>query len=237
MKKWLPILIVFLWVGSFISCKQQSVGPDRKAVATSSTTPLSVRKRGGPSNELNPFSRYLADSKADWPESALMNFAKECQVDVESSRAKYAQRPGDKWIPVNDLSNALNDQETDFYGTVAVWHSGERVLAERWGMELDTGDYHHFFVCLDKQKITIVDSISWSIELHNDSSKDSGWGYDHRWKLDPDGNFVTVSKGFIDLHEKPIGAPKMDTETKNGLNEETLIIHAWKDLELPDWLL
>jgi len=192
---------------------------------------------GKPSNKLNPFDRYLADSKANWPEPALVRFAEQCQVDLESGVPRYAQEPGEKWILVKDLTHALQDQKTDFYHTVAVWHLDDRILAEEWGMELDTGDYYRLFYCMESKKITLVDSVSWSISPDNDSSKDSGWGYEHRWKLGPNGKFETISRLFVDLREKPIAAPKLDADTLEGLKQEKIEPHTWADLELPNGLL
>jgi hypothetical protein len=166
-----------------------------------------------------------------------LHFASECQVDLDSITPRYAQNPGEKWVLVKDLSHAQEDQETDFYHTVAVWHAQDRILAEIWGMELDTGDYFRLFYCMENKKITLVDSASWSISLDNHSMKDSGWGYEHRWKLGPDGKFETVSRQFVDLREKTIAAPKLDAENQKGLDEEDVGTRTWADLKLPDGLL
>jgi hypothetical protein len=192
---------------------------------------------GMPSTKLNPFDRYLANAIANWPEPALVRFAGECQIDLDSTVPLYTQEPGDKWIAVKDLSQAQSDQETDFYHTVAVWHSQNQIMTEEWGMELDTGDYYRLFYCFDQKKITLVDSVSWKIALENDPAKDTGWGYEHRWKLGQDGKFATTLKQFVDLREKPIASPQLDEETKEGLDAEDVGIHSWADLQLPDALL
>lgn len=162
-----------------------------------------------------------------------MSFAKICRIDVDATAPKFAQRPEQKWVPVRDLSKALKDQETDFYGTLAVWSKENRLLVEQWGMELDTGDYYRLFYCVNNQKITDVESTSWRLELDENSSKDTGWGYVHRWSLGSDGKFTTVSRGFIDLNEKPTPEPKLDADTQQGLNEEAVGMKTLADLKIP----
>ena len=238
MRHWLPVLVLLAGLGSLISCKS----PATRSIHSGPTGPLNVtaqapRRIGTPSNDLNPFDRYLADAKTNWPEQALLRFASQCKVDLDATAPKFAQSPNDKWIPVKDFSGALKDQETDFYGTVEVWHQVDRVLVERWGMELDTGDYYRLLYCFEQKKTTLAESVSWSVEFNNDSSKDSGWGYDHRWKLGPGVEFVTTQKSFVDLHEQPMAAPKLDAETMKSLNDENMGVKTWADLELPDELL
>jgi hypothetical protein len=238
MKHWLPLLALLAGLGSSISCKHPGQNEASKPTNISVSKPTNHPKRiGKPSTKLNPFDRYLADTKANWPESALARFAKECQVDLDATVPRYAQNPGEKWILVKNLSHAQEDQETDFYHTVAVWHIGDRILAEEWGMELDTGDYYRFFYCLNKRKIILVDSVSWRISLDNDSAKDKGWGYEHRWILESNGKFETIVRQFVDLREKPIAAPKLDEETQKGFAGEDVGTHSWADLKLPDGLL
>jgi hypothetical protein len=192
---------------------------------------------GKPSTELNPFDRYLADVKSNWPEPALVRFASDCQIDLDSVPPRYAQKPGEKWILVKDLSRAQSDQETDFYHTIAVWHSPNRIMTEEWGMELDTGDYYRLFSCLNQKKITLVDSVSWSIAPDDDPAKETGWGYEHRWGLGKDGTIATTLKQFVDLRDKPISAPPLDEETKKRLDDEGVGANSWADLQLPDGLL
>ncbi|HEY1253580.1 MAG TPA: hypothetical protein VGF01_02225 [Terracidiphilus sp.] len=238
MKRLLSVLALLAGLGSFISCKHPVSNVTPKPASSSVNKPAILPKRmGKPSNKLNPFDRYLADTKANWPEPALVRFANMCQIDVDTFTPKYAQQPGEKWILVKDLSHAQEDQETDFYHTVAVWHTQNRILAEIWGMELDTGDYFRLFYCLENNKITLVDSVSWSISPEDNNSKNEGWGFEHSWKLASNGIFETIVRRFIDLREMPIAAPKLDAETQKGLDEEDVGTHYWADLKLPDGLL
>jgi hypothetical protein len=238
MKNLLPVLALLAGLGSSISCKHPSPSATPTPINSTVMKPINSPKRvGKPSTKLNPFDRYLANTKANWPEPALVRFAKECQVDQDATVPRYAQNPGEKWILVKDLTHAQEDQETDFYHTVAVWHIDDRIMTEEWGMELDTGDYYRLYYCLKRQRIILVDSVSWSIALDNDSSKDTGWGYEHRWKLETNGKFATVLHRFVDLQEKPIAHPTLDVETQKGLDEESVGIHSWADLKLPDGLL
>jgi hypothetical protein len=236
MKALFPALILLVGLGSFISCKH-SASANSAATPHSAKAISTLRRIGKPSVEPNPFDRYLANTKRNWPEPALVRFAAACGVDVDKSAPKFAQRPNRKWIVVRDLSKALKDQETDFYGTLAAWRIADRILVEEWAMELDTGDYYRLFYCMRNQKITDVESTSWEIELHDDNSKDTGWGFIHNWALAPDGKFVTVSKGFTDLMENPIPAPKLDAETQQGLDEEGVGMRTLADLEIPKQMI
>jgi len=233
-----PVLALIAGFGILISCKQPSRAVAAQKPGDSSKVARVVLARiGSPSTDPNPFDRYLANTNANWPEPALLRVAAECEVDLDSATRRFAQNPSEKWVLVKDLSSALKDQETDFYATVEVWHESDKILVEQWGMELDTGDYFRRLTCLDHKKITLAERVSWSIELDNDSSKDSGWGHEHRWKLDPDGKFVSVQQGFIDLHEQAMSAPKLDEETRKFLEDESMGAKTWAGLELPDALL
>jgi hypothetical protein len=238
MKKRFPILALIAGFGILISCKQSSQAVTAQKASDSGKVVRVARPRiGSPSSDPNPFDRYLANTNANWPEPPLLRVATECNVDLDSATRRFAQSPSEKWILVKDLSNALKDQETDFYATVEVWHESDKILVEQWGMELDTGDYFRRLTCLDHKRITLAEVVSWSIELDNDSSKDSGWGYEHRWKLRPDGKFVNIQQGFVDLHEQAMSAPKLDEETAKFLEDESMGAKTWADLELPDALL
>jgi hypothetical protein len=241
MRQWLPVLMVLAGLGSLISCKRSAAVSTSQgavgALGALKVTAVAPKRVGNPSVDPNPFDRYLVNTQANWPEPALMRFAGECKVDLDSISPRFAQRPSEKWIQVKDLSKALKDQETDFYGTAEVWNQGARSFVEQWGMELDTGDYYRLFYCIERKKVTLAESVSWRVGLNDDSSKDSGWGYDHAWKLGPDGKFATVQTSFVDLHERPMTAPKLDAETATGLNEEGVGAKTWTDLDLPNELL
>jgi hypothetical protein len=242
MKRWLPVLVWIAGLGSFISCKPPAPvalpKPTNSLGSSLQRKPTKSPQRiGKPSTEQNPFGRYLADAKANWPEPALVRFASECQVDLDASNPRYAQEPGEKWVLVKDLSRVQEDQETDFYHTLAVWHAGDRMVTEEWGMELDTGDYHRMLFCMDRRKVKLVDSVSWRIAVEGDGSSDTSWGYEHRWKLGPSGQFETTFRGFVDLREQPMSAPKLDEGTRKSLDEENVGMTTWADLKYPDELL
>ncbi len=211
MKIWLPILIVFAGLGSSISFSQVA-----------------------PQND--PFSRYLAGLKANRPEAALVRVAQECGVDLKSIKPGYAQRPNTQWIPVKDLSAALNDQETDFYATLAVWSGVNSGLVEQWSMELDTGSYVRSFFCFRDQKIRFAETIDWSIPVEVKSETNQAWGFEQRWKIGLDGKYESVLRRFVNLSEEPMVAPKLDAETIKQLDWSPMV-RTWEDMKLPAALL
>ena len=152
MRHWLPVLCVLLGLGILISCKHSEI-KDVKSVQNATKQVSAPVRLGKPSEKLFPFDRYLDDQKTHWPEPALTRFAADCGVDTDAVKPRFAQNPSQNWILVKDLSKAMKDQGTDFYGTVAVWHIEGRVLVEQWGMELDTGDLSRQFICLRNYRI------------------------------------------------------------------------------------
>jgi hypothetical protein len=184
----------------------------------------------------SPFDRYLAGFRTNRPESALTRFAQQCGIDVTKATVRYAQRPANSWVIVKDLSHARDDLETDFYGTVAVWHSSNSVLIERWGMELDTGDYYRVFLCFANGKVRSAETVDWSIPVEGESLKNPAWGYEQRWEVGPDGKYISLSHRFVDLNENPMGEPKLDPEARKGLVWNPKV-STWKDSELPMALL
>jgi len=190
----------------------------------------------------DPFQRYLTSLKTNRPEAALVRFAGECSVDIKTVAPRYAQSPSQKWIPVKDLSKALEDQETDFYATVAVWHINDRIMVEQWGMELDTGDYFRRFSCLQKRMVGLIEEVDWSIpplEDEKDRASYPTWGFEQRRKTAKNGKLEIVSHRFVDVYEQPMKSPKLnagDAETAKGLQSEWSVL-SWKDLKLPQALL
>jgi hypothetical protein len=91
--------------------------------------------------------------------------------------------------------------------------------------------------CMDRRKVKLVDSVSWRIAVEGDGSSDTSWGYEHRWKLGPSGQFETTFRGFVDLREQPMSAPKLDEGTRKSLDEENVGMTTWADLKYPDELL
>ena len=184
----------------------------------------------------DPFNRYLAGIKSNQPEAALVHFAGECGVDLKTVAPRYAQLPSDSWILVKDLSKALKDQETDFYGTVAVWHMADQILVERWGMELDTGDEFRMLYCLQGQKIKFAEEVDWSIPVEGETNANPSWGYEQRWKIGQDGRYENVLHRFVDLREQTRREPQLNAETKKRL-DWTPKGFTWTDLKLPSELL
>jgi len=247
MRRWLPILAVIAGLGSFISCKRAPEAQAKPAVELpkpSAPAPKSPQPETVPTpaetsaaNEVDPFTRYLTVENAHGHQPALTRFATECGIDLEAVKANYAQRPGDTWNIGPDLSKAKDDQETDFYGTVGVLHQSDLILVERWGMELDTGNYYRFLLCLNKKQITVAETASWSMAGFSDSPNDTSWGYERRWRLGQSGKLETELIRYIDLDEKPIPPPKLDAETLKDVKEEVVAAKTWADLELPGRLL
>jgi len=104
-------------------------------------------------------------------------------------------------------------------------------------MELDTGNYYRFLLCLNKKQITVAETASWSMAGFSDSPNDTSWGYERRWRLGQSGKLETELIRYIDLDEKPIPPPKLDAETLKDVKEEVVAAKTWADLELPGRLL
>ncbi|HEY1902658.1 MAG TPA: hypothetical protein VGG56_09525 [Terracidiphilus sp.] len=85
-----------------------------------------------------------------------------------------------------------NQQKSPFDRYVAVWHLADRVLVERWGMELDTGDSCRMFFCLQHQRIQLAESVTWSIPVESESAANPSWGYEQRWKIGLEGKYEIV---------------------------------------------
>lgn len=190
-------------------------------------------------NSGNPFSRYLDGLIKGRPESALIAASQECQIDVLANSPRYAQNPSGHWILEKSLSRALQDQETDFYSTVAVWHVTDRIFLEQWGMELDTGTFSRQFVCLRSGRITFFEVTEWNIppvETEAERGKYPSWGYTQKWLLEKNGRYHKAMGGFVDELEQPANEPALDSETKQSLDLKWTI-HTWQDLKLPNALL
>jgi hypothetical protein len=191
---------------------------------------------GQDKQQQDPFDLYLSGIRNNQPEPALVRVADECGLKIKAVVPRYAQRPDGKWIPVMDLSGALKDQETDFYGTVAVWHAANRILVERWGMELDTGDYYRMLFCLQDQNVKFAEAVDWSIPVEGENSENSSWGYEQHWVIGKDRKYEILLHRFVDIGERPMAEPKLDAETRNGLGSIPKVL-SWKDMDLPAELL
>ena len=187
----------------------------------------------------SPFDRYLAGVRTNHPEVALVQFAKDCGVDIEKPVPRYAQSPKEHWIPIKDLSNALKDLNTDFYATVAVWHEADRILTEQWGMELDTGTYSRTLVCLQGRKMIFAQGIDWTIppvRTKQERKSYPAWGYEQRWKVGPNGKWQKLSSRFVDAYEMSIQESSVNAEDRKDLDWKWQV-YTWRDLKFPDSLL
>ncbi len=216
MKRGLPVLYLLLGLGSSFSIAQHRPTDD-------------------------PFGRYLAGLKANQPELSLLQFAGACGLDTTKTTVRFAQRPAASWIIVNNLSHALDDQESDFYGTAAVWHSSHLILVERWEMELDTGSYSRIFLCFADRKARSAETVEWSIPIKGASTRGGSaqsvaWGYEQQWDVKPEGTYINVLRRFVDLDGNPMDEPELDPQTRRELDANPEVLF-WKDTDLPDALL
>ena len=239
MRRWLPVLAVLAGLGSLISCKQsppishleqgsrvETVEPSPKPVSISS-----------PSIEPDPFTRYFVNSRAGWPEQALVRFAAQCKLDIKVVRPHYAQRSGEGWIPVNGLSDPRSSQGKLAAWTVTVWHTDDRALVELWTVGADPGDYSRDLYCFNKRKVTFADQVSWKIDMHKTRVRDTTWGFEERWRVGPNGDDVSTLRQFVDPYERPTKIPGVSPYSKDDVDNEGLEVLTWSDLILPDSLL
>ncbi|MGD0901407.1 MAG: hypothetical protein ABR924_00570 [Terracidiphilus sp.] len=212
MKNWLPVLVLFAGLGNSISSAPQNI------------------------QQKDPFSRYLAGIKSNQPESALVRFADECGVNINTARPHFAQLPGNEWKEVKSLSRALEDQETDFYGTVAVWLQTNLVLVERWGMDLESGNEARKLFCLKDQRILLAEEIDWALVDKKGSNRSVWLGYEQRWKMKPDGKYTTVLTHYVNRIEQPVPTPGPDSDVPYA-SYISPDVYNWDDLKLPDEFL
>jgi hypothetical protein len=187
----------------------------------------------------DPFRRYLAGIRANQPEAALMRFAVECGVNLNRNKARYAQAPSEKFQVVMNLAHALEDQETDYYGTVAVWKDGQNVLVEYWGLDLELGTQLRTFYCLRDKQIQIVEDIDWAYfegEGINGPIKAHWTGYEQRWKRKSKNSYSTVLLRYVNLRENEIPKPTNDYEIPYA-SKTFPEMYSWQDLKLPPTLL
>jgi hypothetical protein len=191
--------------------------------------------RANPSDLLNPFEAYIAGASGYRVESALEQFAKTCGMHVYRVAPGYAVRTGERWNVVKNLKLLPKAGPEKSYETLELWHAGPNVVTEQWS--IDGGDYYRVFVCLHRNRVVSAESVNWNVPAEEDAAVDPGWGYQVRWELGAGGKFVRTSATFLDLHERPIAAPKLDEDRKKDLDEQEFDMHSWKDLEYPGALL
>lgn len=213
-KRLLPVLVFFAGLGSCFSFAQ----------AVSQT---------------DPFHRYLSGVKAGKPEGALTRFAQECGVDLQVTKPRFAKAPGGNWIVVKDLARALDNQETDYFGTVAVWTSARRTLVEYWGVDLELGSQLRKFSCLQESQIQLVEHVDWAF-FEGEGLKGhvrAHWlGYEQRWKRKSVTSYSTVLLRYVNLREQPVPTPKEEDEVPYA-SEVFPKELSWEDLKLPTTLL
>lgn len=212
MRCWLPVLILFAGLGSSFSFAQNS-------------------------EPTNPLDWYLTELRANRPEPALVRFAKECGVDMKTARTRYAQMPHNKWKVVENLLHAREDEETDFYSTVVVRSSGNRILVELWGIDSE-GPYEtrHLF-CMQNQRIRLVEEVDWALPDESEPNVEPVWlGYEQRWKVSKNGKYSTVLLRNVNDREQLGPAPKPGTEVPLA-SDFLPKAYDWDDLKLPAELL
>ena len=166
-----------------------------------------------------------------------MRFAAECSVDVSAVPPRFADLPDNSWLFVKDLYKGLHGLQTDFFGTAEVWQQSNRVLVEMWEMELDVGSESRLLYCFERRSITRVESVDWTLPLTDEQGKaNPGWGYEQSWRVGSDGKYQVTLSQFVDMRERTITEPKLDSDVKDRLNW-TPTVKTWKDLELPAELL
>ncbi len=146
MKHWLPVLMLFLGVGSCFSFAQA-----------------------------DPFARYLSSVKAGTPETALLRFATDCGVDVKKIQPRYAVGPGSSFTAVRNLARGLRSIDTDFYSTAEVWPSRERVLVEVWANSDDVGSEVRYFNCFIGKELMKAEVVNWNVPVSKGDPKTWGY--------------------------------------------------------------
>jgi hypothetical protein len=136
------------------------------------------------------------------------------------------------------LAKAMEDLETDFFATAAVWHFGNRALVEVWSMDLEAGDEIRTVYCLLGPSVTNGEQVEWSMSNNEDAnaSTASNWAYEVRWKVEQGRTFKSTLERFVNEREEPVPKPKLgsDAPTVFGIIPET---RTWDDLNLPDELM
>jgi hypothetical protein len=214
MKKWLPVLVCFAGLGSSFFF-------------------------GQPSNQSDPFHRYLTGLKTGKPEGDLVRFAAECGVDLQKTKPHFAQAPGKKFLVVKDLTGALTDQETDYYATVDVRSGPHGTLVEYWGMDLELGSQLRKLYCLKDQQIQLEENFDWAFfegEGPKGPIKAHWLGYEQRWKRQAARSYSPVLLRYVDIEGRTVQEPQ-DQDERPAASEVFPSAFIWEDLKLPSELL
>ena len=131
MKKWLPVLVFVLGLGSCFSFPQTQQD-----------------------NPKDPFDRYLTSVKTHQPEAALVRFADGCGFEISHLRPRFAVGPGSSFTRVEDLGKGLASVETDFYSTAEVRVNADHVFLEVWANSDDVGSEVRYLECFIGGKLS-----------------------------------------------------------------------------------
>jgi len=214
MKKWLPVLGVLLVLGECISIAQGTA-------------------------DQSPFDRYLIGVRNGEHEAALLRTATRCGLSLKTANVHNAERPSETWKLVRNLSHARDDQETDFFATVQVWHSHKKILVEEWNMDSEAGDEVRTLYCLQNRQVIYGEQIEWSSGLTEEEEKENtcpDWAYEVRWEVIQGKFFKSILERFVNEQEKTVPKPKLGPHqpTVFGVIPE---IKNWGDFNLPNELL
>jgi hypothetical protein len=160
-------------------------------------------------------------------------------MKLDAAAAHNAVRPGEKWRLTGSLAHARDEQETDFFGTAQVWHSGDRTLVEEWWMDSEAGDEIRTLYCLHNRSVIYGEQIEWSSEQVEEGVNDpagSNWAYEVRWEVIEGNILKSILERFVNDHEMPIPRPSLRQGSPKvfGILPE---VRTWADLKLPDALL
>jgi hypothetical protein len=191
MKSCLPVLILSVGLGNFISSAQDAQQKD-------------------------PFNRYLAGIKSNQPEAALVRFAGECGVDVSKSQARFAVGPGSSFTQVKNLAKGLKSIETDFYSTAEVWTAESRVLVEIWANSDDVGSEVRYYKCFANRKMLQAEITNWNVPV--EQADHAAWGYSRRWERGANERLQRTKAEFVDEMERPIPKPKLNDDGEKSLH-------------------
>jgi len=213
MKMLLPVLCLLLGLGSFISSAQSA--PARKFS--------------------DPFERYLKSVGTNHRELSLQRVAAECGVNIAQMKATYAVTPGDEWQPVTNLQKGLKSLDSDFYTTMEVWKSDNRVLAEMWPNSDDVGSEIRVLYCFNKGELQFAEAIQWNEPVVQNANI-KPWGYSRRWQRMAQGNIQQIRAVFVDEYERVISKPKLDADDEESLRWSPPM-GPLSDLKLPQKML
>jgi hypothetical protein len=177
----------------------------------------------------DPFTRFESGATTKHLDAATIRFAAQCNGKVSLAEGHFAVLLA-KWIPVADISKGLEDAG-DVFSVAGVWRLGPKLAVELWDIEGDAGGESRAFYCLEDGKVTFAENTQWSFPV-TDDDKSASWGYEQRWRIGSNGEYVLEISRFVSDRELPISRPKL--EPGEGPDESwTPQIRTVKDLKLP----